>query len=170
MGRDGADTGGYLAAVVASLLTTALALAIPRIASQVVGGTLENLIAVGYQSARRIHQDVTSYRVTRAIHGVVGAPWRRSDGGVWSDRLPLGAASGLGSSNASGVGPRETELPSSSGAHSSIASNPPGPAPSKVATGPLGNADGSKAGPRGSKPSHSSQPEPRDDFTARKRT
>jgi len=57
MGREGAATGGYFAAVVASLLMGAIALATPKLAAQVVGGTLENLMSAGVRSAKDVHRD-----------------------------------------------------------------------------------------------------------------
>lgn len=70
MGRDGAETTGYLAAMIAALLTAAMALATPRLASHIVGGTLENLIAAGYDSARHVQRDVApSAALARSAFG-----------------------------------------------------------------------------------------------------
>jgi hypothetical protein len=89
MGREGAETGGYLAAVIASLLTAGMALATPRLASHVVGGTLENLIASGWDSAKRLQHDATSPSVRDAMRTVVGGPARTADGHVeWRPGFP----------------------------------------------------------------------------------
>ena len=89
MGRDGADTGGYLAAVVASLITAGMALVVPRLAYHVVGGTLENLIASGWDSAKAIHRDATSPAVRDAMQGVVGGRVRNHEGKTeWRPGVP----------------------------------------------------------------------------------
>ncbi|WP_242343632.1 hypothetical protein [Anaeromyxobacter terrae] len=57
MGSEGAETAGYIAAVIASLLMGAIALSTPRLAAQVVGGTLENLMSSGLRSVKDVHKD-----------------------------------------------------------------------------------------------------------------
>lgn len=57
MGSEGAETAGYIAAVIASLLMGAIALSTPRLAAQVVGGTLENLMSTGFRSVKDVHKD-----------------------------------------------------------------------------------------------------------------
>jgi len=156
MGRDGADTHGYLAAVIASLLTTVLALAIPRIASQVVGGTLENLVAMGLESARRIHRDTTGPNARHAFRSVFGGPEHGPDGGTaWRAGLPVRAASAFGSVIANGLrprapGPSDAEPSEGGGAianppHGDPAGIPPKarpPAPPRPGAGPFGSEPG----------------------------
>ena len=57
MGSEGAETTGYIAAVIASLLMGAIAFSTPRLAAQIVGGTLDNLMATGFRSAKDVHKD-----------------------------------------------------------------------------------------------------------------
>ena len=57
MGKEGAETAGYIAAVIASLLMGAIALSTPRLAAQVVGGTLENLMSAGLRSVKDVQRD-----------------------------------------------------------------------------------------------------------------
>jgi hypothetical protein len=107
MGREGAETAGYLAAVIASLLTAAMALATPRLASQVVGGTLENLIAAGYESAKGIERDATSPGVRDIVKTVVGGPGRNAEGGSeWRPGIPQRVVTAVGTAIANGFRPR----------------------------------------------------------------
>jgi hypothetical protein len=57
MGSEGVETAGYIAAVIASLLMGAIALSTPRLAAQVVGGTLENLMSAGLRSVKDVQKD-----------------------------------------------------------------------------------------------------------------
>ncbi len=57
MGSEGTETAGYIAAVIASLLMGAIALATPKLAAQVVGGTLDNLMSTGFRSVKDVHKD-----------------------------------------------------------------------------------------------------------------
>jgi len=156
MGRDGADSGGYLAAVIASLLTSALALAIPKIASLVVGGMLENLIALGYESGRRIHRDATGPNARHLFRSIVGGPDRTPDGSTeWRHGAPVRAITAVGASVASRLGVRG---PASFQTHG-LASNPPRGEPStKGAPAPMSpspDSGGSKLGHGGSPQNHS---------------
>jgi hypothetical protein len=106
MGSEGAETGGYLAAVVASLITAGMALATPRLASHVVGGTLENLIANGWASAKTIQRDATSPGVRDVVRSVVGEPRRDADGGIeWRAGVPQRVVAAVGSAVANGFRP-----------------------------------------------------------------
>lgn len=133
MGRDGADTGGYLAAVVASLITAGMALVVPRLAYHVVGGTLENLIASGWDSAKAIHRDATSPAVRDAMQGVVGGRVRNHEGKTeWRPGVPQRLATAL----VNGFRPPSMEPVVSTGAAGSRsqppAVNPPARSPGTV--------------------------------------
>ena len=141
MGRDGADTGGYLAAIVASLITAGMALVVPRLAYHVVGGTLENLIASGWDSAKAIQRDATSPAVRDAMQGVVGGHVRNRDGTTeWRPGVPQRLATGLGSTLVNGFRPPPIEPVASAGAAGSRsqapAVNPPASSPGTI--GPKG--------------------------------
>ena len=129
MGREGAETGGYLAAVIASLLTAGMALATPRLASHVVGGTLENLIANGWDSAKSIERDATSPSVRDAMRTVVGGPARAADGHMeWRPGLPQRIAASFGHALAGvaspGINPSSMANPAWQ-ASTGAAANPP---------------------------------------------
>lgn len=134
MGRDGADTGGYLAAIVASLITAGMALVVPRLAYHVVGGTLENLIASGWDSAKAIQRDATSPAVRDAMQGVVGGPVRNRDGTTeWRPGVPQRLATALGSTLVNGFRPSPIEPVASAGMaggrSQASAVNPPASSP-----------------------------------------
>ena len=126
LGREGADSGGYLAAIVASLLTAAMALVTPRLASQVVGGTLENLIASGWDSAKGIHRDATGPGIRDAFRSVVGGPARGANGDVhWEPGMPQRAVVAMGSAVASKFRSFSGNAASSGNAGGAVANPPP---------------------------------------------
>ncbi|WP_242392165.1 hypothetical protein [Anaeromyxobacter oryzisoli] len=127
MGSEGAETTGYIAAVIASLLMGAIALSTPRLAAQVVGGTLENLMATGYRSAKDVQRDA----VGGAKH--TGSVVAHTAGAAGAAAGIAGTAAGAaakatGAATALGMGPRidpEIVLGAMRSA-GSVASNPPG--------------------------------------------
>jgi hypothetical protein len=131
MGRDGSDTGGYLGAIVASLITAGMALVIPRLAYHIVGGTLENLIASGWNSAKAIQREATSPVVRDAMRGVVGGPVRNREGSTeWQPGVPQRIATVLGSTVMHGLRPQAIDP-------AAAARAAPGPVP---ANPPVGGA------------------------------
>jgi hypothetical protein len=137
MGRDGADTGGYLAAIVASLLTAAMALMVPRLAYHIVGGTLENLIVSGWFFAMALERQATRPGVRDAVQGVVGGPVRNRDGTTeWRPGAPQRLATALGSAVVNVLRPASIDPVASAGAvggrGEAPAVNPPATAPGTV--------------------------------------
>jgi len=121
MGKEGTETTGYIAAVIASLLMGAIALATPRLAAQVVGGTLENLMATGYRSAK----DVQREAVGGAKH--TGSMVAHTAGAA-AGMAGSAAASVTGTATALGMGARiDPEIVlGAMRSVGSVASNPPG--------------------------------------------
>jgi hypothetical protein len=149
MGRDGADTGGYLAAIIASLLTAAMALMVPRLAYHIVGGTLENLIVSGWFFAMALERQATRPGVRDAVQGVVGGPVRNRDGTTeWRAGAPQRLATALGSAVVNVLRPASVEPVASVGAAAgrseAPAVNPPATAPGTV--GPNGPAPPANSG------------------------
>jgi hypothetical protein len=162
MGRDGSGTGGYLAAVIASLLTAGMALVIPRLAYHVVGGTLENLIASGWDSVKAIQRDATGPGMRGAVRSVFGGPVRGPEGSTaWRPGVPQRVAAFLGSAVANGLRPHtgDPTAPADAGreaAHGAVA-NPPAGGGAGTHPGTSGSlpAAGSKAGTSNSEPGKS---------------
>lgn len=134
MGKEGAETTGYVAAVIAALLMGAIALSTPRLAAHVVGGTLENLMAAGLRSVKHVHRDA----VDGATHAgsVVTHSMGAASAAVGAASRAATAAAALGMPP--GVDP--AALSGAARAAGTIAANPPGGA---------GNPGGSSPGPAG---------------------
>lgn len=127
MGSEGAETTGYIAAVIASLLMGAIALATPRLAAQVVGGTLENLMSTGFRSVKDVHKDAvggakhTGSVVTHTV-GAAGAAAGAAGNAAGAAARAVTAAAELGIPQ--GLDPHV--LAAAMRTTGSVASNPPG--------------------------------------------
>jgi len=101
MGSEGAETAGYIAAVIASLLMGAIALSTPRLAAQVVGGTLDNLMSTGLRSVKDVHKDAVggAKHTGSVVAHTVGAPkFENGSYAGWEHGVPVraaGAAAGV---------------------------------------------------------------------------
>ncbi len=156
MGKEGAETVGYIAAVIASLLMGAIALSTPRLAAQVVGGTLENLMSTGFRSVKDVHRDVvggakhTGSVVAHTV-GAAGAAAGVAGTAAGAAAKAAGAAAAFGMP--SGIDPQV--VLGAMRAAGTVASNPPGsgdggPGPPRGNdSGGGGVAGGQAAGPAG---------------------
>jgi hypothetical protein len=160
MGSEGAETAGYIAAVIASLLMGAIALSTPRLAAQVVGGTLENLMSTGFRSVKDVHKDTVGGAkhagsvVTHTV-GVAGAAAGAAGNAAGAAARAATAAATFGMPQ--GIDP--TVLAGPMSASGTVASNPPGgggggagPMRGNNGSGPGGSAGAATAGASGGGP------------------
>lgn len=147
MGSEGAETAGYIAAVIASLLMGAIALSTPRLAAQVVGGTLENLMSTGFRSVKDVHKDAvggakhTGSVVAHTV-GAAGAAAGAAGNAAGTAARAATAAATFGMPQ--GLDPQA--LAAAMRTSGNVASNPPGGA----APGPDGQHGNDPGGGRGS--------------------
>jgi hypothetical protein len=127
MGSEGAETAGYIAAVIASLLMGAIALSTPRLAAQVVGGTLENLMSSGLRSVKDVHKDAVGgakHAGSVVTHTVSAAGAAAGAAGTAASAAGSAATAAAAFGMPQGLDP-ET-LAAAMRASGAVASNPPG--------------------------------------------